>query len=101
MLSQSLWRQVQARVDSHRGHHEKAEALVREAVALIEQTDALTFQGGALSDLAEVLVGAGRTDEATVALGQALDRYERKRNVSAAGQVRARLEALTGKPLPV
>ena len=101
VLSQSLWRQVQARVDSHRGRREKAEALAREAVAMIEQTDALNFQGAALSDLAEVLVAAGRPDAAVATLGEALERYERKLNASAAGQVRARLQALTGKRLPV
>jgi class 3 adenylate cyclase len=94
VLTQSLWRQVQARVDSHRGRHEEAETLAREAVAMIEQTDALNFQAGALSDLAEVLTAAGRAGEAAAALDQALERYERKGNVSAAGQVRPRLEAL-------
>jgi hypothetical protein len=61
---------------------------------MIEQTDALNFQAGALSDLAEVLTAAGRAGEAAAALDQALERYERKGNVSAAGQVRPRLEAL-------
>ena len=94
VLTQSLWRQVQARVDSHRGRHENAESLAREAVAMIEQTDALNFQAGALSDLADVLAAAGRTREAVAALDQALERYERKGNASAAGQVSTRLEAL-------
>ncbi|HEX5974016.1 MAG TPA: tetratricopeptide repeat protein, partial [Rubrobacteraceae bacterium] len=94
VLTQSLWRQVQARVDSHRGSNEDAERLAREAVAMIEQTDALNFQAGALSDLADVLAAAGRPREAVAALAQALERYERKGNISAAGQVRKRLEAL-------
>ena len=61
---------------------------------MIEQTDALNFQAGALSDLADVLAAAGRTREAVAALDQALERYERKENASAAGQVCPRLEAL-------
>ena len=94
VLTQSLWRQVQARVESHRGRNEDAERLARQAVAMIEQTDALNFQAAAHSDLADVLAAADRTRESVAALHQALERYERKRNASAAGHVRLRLEAL-------
>ena len=94
VATQSLWRQVQARVYSHRGMHAEAEALAREAVALTEQGDALNNQAVALCDLAEVLAGAGRPDEAAAVLRQALERYERKRNVAAAAQVHSRLAAL-------
>ncbi|HET9674772.1 MAG TPA: AAA family ATPase [Gaiellaceae bacterium] len=90
VATQALWRQVQARVDSHRGLRAEAEALAREAVELIDQTDALNFQGAALSDLAEVLLDAGRVDEARATLGEALERYERKRNLAAAAELRAR-----------
>jgi hypothetical protein len=37
---------------------------------------------------------AGRTEEAVDALGQALDRYEGKKNLAMVAQVRPRLEAL-------
>jgi class 3 adenylate cyclase/tetratricopeptide (TPR) repeat protein len=94
VTTQAVWRQVQARVDSHRGRHREAESLAREATTMIEQTDALNFQGAALSDLAEVLVDAGRMDEAVAVLRQALERYERKKNVAAAAQVRSRIAAL-------
>jgi class 3 adenylate cyclase/tetratricopeptide (TPR) repeat protein len=94
VATQSLWRQVQARVDSHRGRHAEAEALAREAVALTERTDALNNQAVALCDLAEVLVGAGRTDEAVAVLREALERYERKKNVVAAARVHSRLATL-------
>jgi class 3 adenylate cyclase len=94
VTTQAVWRQVQARIDSHRGRHAEAETLAREAVALIEQTDALNFHGAALSDLAEVLIDAGRPNDAVVVLREALARYERKRNVAAAAQVEARIAAL-------
>ncbi|HKY12017.1 MAG TPA: hypothetical protein VJL85_01620, partial [Gaiellaceae bacterium] len=55
---------------------------------------ALNFQAAAHSDLADVLAAADRTRESVAALHQALERYERKRNASAAGHVRLRLEAL-------
>jgi hypothetical protein len=50
----------------------------------------LNWQGDALSDLAEVLDAGGRSDDAEAALEQALERYERKRNVAMADQLRAR-----------
>jgi hypothetical protein len=93
--AQALWRQVQALIHAHRGQHAEAEALAREAVAIIGRTDGLSFQGDALCDLAEVLHAAGRTDEATTTLEQALDRYERKKNLAMVAQVRDRLVAVT------
>jgi tetratricopeptide (TPR) repeat protein len=101
VATQALWRQVQARVDCHRSRHEEAEALAREAVALIEQTDALNFQGAAHYDLAEVLAGAGRADDAAASLHDALERYERKRNLAAAAQVKSRTDALRTGTLQV
>jgi class 3 adenylate cyclase/tetratricopeptide (TPR) repeat protein len=94
VATQAWWRQTQALVLGHRGQQAEAIALAREAVAITEDTDALSFQGYALSDLGDVLALAGRRDEATAALKQALERYERKRNLAMAAQVRPRLEAL-------
>jgi hypothetical protein len=92
--TQGLWRQVQALVNAHRGRHADAEPLAREAVAIFEQTDGLNFQGAALCDLAEVLAAGGQSDEAAAALAQALDRYERKRNLIMVRSVRERLAEL-------
>jgi class 3 adenylate cyclase len=92
--AQMLWRQVQARVDAHRGEHPEAERLARQAVAIGEGTDALNIQGDALCDLAEVLAAAARPGEGTDALEQALARYERKKNLAMVAQVRPKLEEL-------
>ena len=94
LSTQMLWRQVQARVHAHRGEHKEAERLAREAVAVAEQTDGLNFQGDALSDLAEVLLAAGRDGEAAAALRDALDCYELKQNIPMARQARERIAAL-------
>ena len=94
VATQSLWRMVQALVDASRGELERAERLAREAVAISQRTDQLIAQGGALSALAEVLHAADRTDEAIAALEQALERYERKKNLAMAHQVRERLASL-------
>jgi class 3 adenylate cyclase len=91
-LGQAVLRQAQALVEANRGRHIEAEELAREAVAIIELTDGLNVQGNALCDLAEVLTLAGKTEEAALALEQALERYERKRNVPAAARVRDLLD---------
>jgi tetratricopeptide (TPR) repeat protein len=88
------WRQALARVHAHRREHDDAERLAREAVAAVDETDQLTFQGDALWDLSDVLAAAARTAEAVEALEQAIARYERKRNLAMLAQVQPRLDAL-------
>lgn len=85
---------LQARVLAHRHEYEHGERLAREGVARGEHTDMLTFQGNAWWDLAEVLLAAGKTGEAIGAREQALERYDRKKNMAMAAQVRPRLESL-------
>jgi hypothetical protein len=96
--AQARWRQAQALVDAASGKHAEAEVLAHEAVEISEQTDALNMQGEALCDLAEVLALGGHREAAAAALEQALERYERKRNLAIAGQVRERLRALRAAP---
>ena len=99
VATQMIWRQVQALVHASRGEYADAEPLAHEAVALTERTDSPNWQGDALCDLAEVLAAAGRTDEAVEALEQALDRYERKKNLAMVAQVRPKLDSLRLKML--
>ena len=94
VTTQMFARQVQAKVLARRGQHAEGERVAREAVALADGTDGLIFQGDALRDLAEVLELAGRREEATTALREALDRYERKGALAPAERVRERLAAL-------
>jgi len=89
---------LQARIHAHRGEHDAAERLARQGVAGIERTDKLTWHGDAWWDLAEVLLYADRTRDALDAFAQALDRYERKKNLAMAAQVRRRLGELRTKP---
>ena len=92
--TQMTWRQAQALIESTRGAYDEAERLAREAVAIGENTDTLNNLGDAYLDLAEVLRASGRVDEARAAAEQALERYERKRNLAMAAQARARLAEL-------
>jgi tetratricopeptide (TPR) repeat protein len=94
VTAQASWRQVQALVHAHRGEYPEGVELAREAVSITEQTDGLNFQGSALCDLAEVLHAAGHDEKAAAALTEALERYERKRNLPMARQVRERLADL-------
>ena len=55
------------------------------------QTDALTHQGDVLLDVATVLTAAKRMGEAAARVRQAIDVYDRKRNLAAARNARARL----------
>jgi hypothetical protein len=93
-MTQQTWRQTQALVHSARGQHVAAERLAREAVDFSLETDSPLRQGEALYDLAEVLEAAGRRDEATATLREALDCYERKPIIPLARRTRERLAAL-------
>jgi class 3 adenylate cyclase/tetratricopeptide (TPR) repeat protein len=95
---QMLLRQVRAKVLARRGEHAEAQRLAREAAAIGDDTDMLDVQGDAYADLAEVLLLAGKADEAAAALEQALARYERKGNLVMAGRARARLMEVQGLP---
>ena len=83
------WRAVRAKLLARRGEIEPAEALAREAVALASETDFLVLHADALMDLAEVLRVAGREDEATPVVEQALELYEQKGNVVGAERARS------------
>jgi tetratricopeptide (TPR) repeat protein len=94
VASQMLWRQARGRVLARRGEHGEAERLAREAVTLAEETDMVNFHADALVDSAEISALAGRTEDASVQLEQALALYEQKGNVVAAAAVRRELERL-------
>ena len=93
-FTQMTWRQVRAMVLARRGQHAEAERLAREAVAIGEATDFLDGQGDAYADLAEVLLLAGKADEAAASLEQAIGRYELKGNVVRAEYAHRRLAHL-------
>ena len=95
-MTQMLWRQVRAKVLARRGQLAEGERLAREAVAIGEETDMLNFQGDAYADLGEVLIVAGKPNEAVAALEQAVERYELKGNVPSTRRAQARLAGISG-----
>jgi tetratricopeptide (TPR) repeat protein len=78
VLSQAGGRAVQSRVLSRRGQHDAAQALAREAAAIMAATDYLAQHGDMLVHLAHVLREAGKAEEALAAARQALRLYEQK-----------------------
>jgi len=91
IVTQVIWRGVQARILAHEGHADEAEALAREAVALVAPTDLLSHRGDAMLDLAEVLRMTSHTDEYHGVVQTALSLYEEKGNVIGATRARSLL----------
>jgi hypothetical protein len=87
LVTQVVWRGVQAKALARRDRHPEAEALAREGLALVERTDLLMHHGDALLDLATVLRLGGREPEADTALQAGCELHERKGNVSATRRV--------------
>jgi class 3 adenylate cyclase/tetratricopeptide (TPR) repeat protein len=90
--TQSAWRMALARILSYRGTHGTAVELAEEGVSIVDPTDYIAWQGEAHEIRGNVLLAAGRRDEAKAALRESLARYERKGVVPSAERVRARLE---------
>ena len=86
--AESTWRGVQARLAARRGEFEVADRLATEALAIVDQTDALNHRAKLLLDYADVLRLAGRDAEAVEAVRRAIQLYELKGNIVAAGQAR-------------
>ena len=66
----------------------------REAVASGDESEMTNVQGDCYADLGDVLLLAGKPEEAA----EALERYERKENLVMAERTRERLAALTPTP---
>lgn len=67
-----------------------------EAVAILDATDYLNWQGEAHETRGSILLAAGRVPEAQAELTAALERYVAKENVQWAERVRARLMSPNG-----
>jgi predicted ATPase/DNA-binding SARP family transcriptional activator len=95
IVSQGMWRAVQASVLSARGELDDAERLAREAVGFAERTDDTNQVADTHVRLGRVLAVRGETEAAHAELSEALALYERKGNVVAAERVREELALLS------
>jgi class 3 adenylate cyclase/tetratricopeptide (TPR) repeat protein len=96
IVTQVIWRGVKAKILAGEGRCDQAEALAREAVALVEPTDLLSDHGDAMLDLAEVLRACRRTEESARAARAGLSLYEAKGNVVAVMRARSVLSNPAG-----
>ena len=88
-------RSVKAKILAQRGQTTEAEALAREAVALVEPTDWLDQRARTVEDLSTVLCLVGDAASAAEASSRAAGLYEQKGMLTAAERMR---ESLSGEP---
>jgi tetratricopeptide (TPR) repeat protein len=88
IVTQVIWRGVDAKLNAREGRCDDAQRLAREAVAIVAPTDLLATHADALLDLAEILESCSTHAAAHEAARTALSLYERKGN--AVGAARAR-----------
>jgi tetratricopeptide (TPR) repeat protein len=88
LVTQVVWRGVQAKALARREQFADAESLAREAVALVERTDLVTHHGDALLDLATVLHLSGRAADAEAAIEAGCALHEGKGNTAATERVK-------------
>ncbi|MGH2991777.1 MAG: hypothetical protein ACRDMA_18330 [Solirubrobacterales bacterium] len=92
--AQVQWRALRSKLLAREGQVDKAEAVARAAVALVERTEFLIVHANGLMDLGEVLRLAGRPSEAISAVEDARRLYERKGDRVSAGRAEAALAEL-------
>ena len=102
--SEDLWPQVYSRtalakLASRRGEWGAAETLARDAVHLarFRQAESPALLADALVDLSDVLRQAGQHDDAAVIAAEALDIYEQKGYLVAAGRLRQERTSAPGR----
>src|SRR6266511_131545 len=88
------WRQARAKVLAARADYSGAEKFARSALDAALSTDWVEYQGRAFMTLAQVLLQAGRRDEAAEAAREALARFERKGSIVSAESARELLRRL-------
>ena len=98
--TQSLWRCVRAKALAQQGRFEDAEALAREALSLVAETDASILEHATLLDLAEVQCLAGKDPEMRATLEAAFEVAQRKGSPVLAESARRPLLERAGAPLP-
>ncbi|MDH4340175.1 MAG: AAA family ATPase [Thermoleophilia bacterium] len=89
------WMPVHAKIQARHGALTDAVATARDAVRLAQTTDALNRHAKTQQDLGEILLLAGRADDACAAFGDALELYEEKGNLVGAEYARSLLDEVT------
>jgi len=98
---QALWRRARARVLAKRGQLVEAEAIIREALKLVEQTDSPVLQANTMMDLAEVLRIGGSREDVVAYVRKAHRLFEGKGNVVSAARAARVLDELTAQGMTI
>jgi len=98
VASQFLWRCVRGKLRARQGAFGEAESLLSAAMALIEPSDQLDWQGNGLMDFAEIRELAGIPEDAAAFADRAARLFERKGNVVSALRARQLGERLRSRP---
>ena len=96
--AQAQGRSALARVLAARGDLDAAEKMARAAVEIAERTDYQDRRGLSLAHLAEVLLVAGRSDEASDTLRRAREIFEAKGATVHAERIRHRMDQIGAAP---
>jgi ATP/maltotriose-dependent transcriptional regulator MalT len=97
--AQSQWRCARAKILALSGEPRRAETLAREAVELLEPTDAVLVQVAALADLSAVLAADGRQQDALAPLERAIRLARAKASPALVARLQAVRPALLDEPL--
>lgn len=97
--AQANWRRVRAKLEATRGDLAAAEHLAREATTMVAPTEFLDLRAQTLADLGEVLRLAGRVEESLAAVQEAIQLFEAKGNVAAAGNLSGASVSVTEGPV--
>ncbi len=89
IIAQFSWRSLKGKLLAQQGLAAEGEAFAREALGIVERTDALSSHGEVLLDLAEVLRAAGRSAAAAERIEEALELFERKGDTASARRARS------------
>ena len=100
VISQVAWRITRSRLYAGHGDVEGGERLARDAVTRADETDWPSLRGASRVSLTEVLLAAGRTEEALEAGREAYAVYEAKGNAAAAAEVRGLLDGVRTGTVP-
>jgi class 3 adenylate cyclase/tetratricopeptide (TPR) repeat protein len=93
-ISHVTWRRLEAKLLAREGRQAVAENLAGEALATIEETDALTYHGDVLLDLAAILSHSGRHEEAIRRIEGAIALYRSKESDASLRIAESRLAEL-------
>jgi len=94
LSAQFTWRSIRAKLLAHTGELAEAGELAREAVELVDRTDALNQRANVRLDRAYVLQVAQQADAAAAVASEAANMYEQKGNIVSARVALATIERL-------